>query len=99
MTAKLGKIRDSVIELSNITGQPAISLPIYCTQEGLPVGVQVMAAKGPEEVKDSLISELKEIQKYVADNAYEWYSTHEFEDTPQVVTLMREVVIAHFERS
>ena len=45
------------------------------------------------------IEELKEIQKYVADKAYEWYSTHEFEDTPQVVTLMREVVMAHFERS
>lgn len=78
MTAKLGKIRDSVIELSNITGNITVI---------------------PEEVKDSLISELKEIQKYVANNAYEWYSTHEFEDTPQVVTLMREVVIAHFERS
>lgn len=78
MTAKLGKIRDSVIELSNITGNITVI---------------------PEEVKDSLISELKEIQKYVADNAYEWYSTHEFEDTPQVVTLMREVVMTHFERS
>ena len=37
-------------QLANITGQPAISLPIYCTQEGLPVGVQVMAAKGREDL-------------------------------------------------
>lgn len=78
MTAKLGKIRDSVVELSNMTGNITVI---------------------PGEVKDSLISELKEIQKYVADKAYEWYSTHEFEDTSQVVTLMREVVMAHFERS
>ena len=37
-------------QLANITGQPAISLPIYCTQEGLPIGVQVMAAKGREDL-------------------------------------------------
>ena len=37
-------------QLANITGQPAISLPIYCTQEGLPVGVQLMAAKGREDL-------------------------------------------------
>ena len=35
---------------TNITRQPAISLPNDCTQEGLPVGVQLMAAKGREDL-------------------------------------------------
>ena len=31
-------------QLANLTGQPAISLPVHVTAEGLPIGVQVMAA-------------------------------------------------------
>lgn len=33
-------------QLANLTGQPAISLPVHLTPEGLPIGVQVMANKG-----------------------------------------------------
>lgn len=35
-------------QLANLTGQPAISLPLYVTDNGLPIGVQVMAGKGGE---------------------------------------------------
>jgi amidase len=34
----------------NITGQPAISLPLHWTPEGLPVGVQLVAAMGREDL-------------------------------------------------
>jgi amidase len=34
----------------NVTGQPAISLPLYWTDDGLPVGVQLVAAYGREDV-------------------------------------------------
>lgn len=37
-------------QLANITGQPAISLPIYQTVQGLPIGIQLMAAKGREDL-------------------------------------------------
>jgi len=34
----------------NVTGQPAISLPLHWTAEGLPIGVQLVAAHGREDV-------------------------------------------------
>jgi amidase len=34
----------------NVTGQPAISLPLHWTEEGLPIGVQLVAAYGREDV-------------------------------------------------
>uniref|UniRef100_UPI003F691A39 amidase n=1 Tax=Streptococcus pluranimalium TaxID=82348 RepID=UPI003F691A39 len=35
---------------ANLTGQPSISLPIYSTEDGLSIGVQVTAAKGREDL-------------------------------------------------
>jgi amidase len=34
----------------NVTGQPAVSLPLHWTEDGLPVGVQLVAAFGREDV-------------------------------------------------
>jgi amidase len=34
----------------NVTGQPAVSLPLYRNGEGLPIGVQLVAAPGREDV-------------------------------------------------
>lgn len=35
-------------QLANLTGQPAISVPLHITKNGLPLGVQIMARKGEE---------------------------------------------------
>lgn len=35
-------------QLANLTGQPAMSVPIHITDNGLPIGVQAMAQKGNE---------------------------------------------------
>lgn len=35
-------------QLANLTGQPAASLPVYLSDERLPLGVQFMASKGEE---------------------------------------------------
>lgn len=36
-------------QLANLTGQPAMSMPVHVSKEGLPLGVQMMAAKGEED--------------------------------------------------
>lgn len=35
-------------QLANLTGQPAMSLPVHLSERGLPLGAQVMAPKGQE---------------------------------------------------
>ena len=44
----------------NITGQPAISLPLYWNEAGLPVGVQLVAAYGREDVLIRIAAQLEE---------------------------------------
>ncbi len=43
----------------NATGQPAISLPLHWTEEGLPVGVQLVAGLGREDKLLTLAAELE----------------------------------------
>lgn len=35
-------------QLANLTGQPAMSMPVHLSEQGLPLGVQVVASKGEE---------------------------------------------------
>jgi amidase len=44
----------------NMTGQPAISLPLHWTPGGLPVGVQLVAAFGREDILIQVASQLEQ---------------------------------------
>jgi amidase len=44
----------------NMTGQPAITLPLHWTPEGLPVGVQLVAAYGREDILIRVASQLEQ---------------------------------------
>ena len=44
----------------NMTGQPAVSLPLHWTPGGLPVGVQLVAAYGREDMLVRVASQLEQ---------------------------------------
>lgn len=44
----------------NLTGQPAISLPLYKTEEGLPIGTQIWTKKGAEVLLLQIAKQLEE---------------------------------------
>jgi amidase len=48
----------------NLTGQPAISLPMHWTPNGLPIGVQLVAAYGREDILIRVASQLEQAQPW-----------------------------------
>ena len=49
----------------NITGQPAISLPLHWTDQGLPIGVQLVAGFGHEDLLIRVASQMEQAQPWV----------------------------------
>jgi amidase len=52
----------------NMTGQPAVSVPMHWTPDGLPVGVQLVAAYGREDLLVQVASQLEQ--------AAPWHERH-----------------------
>jgi amidase len=48
----------------NVTGQPAISLPVHWSDDGLPIGVQLAAPYGREDVLLRVAAQLEEAQPW-----------------------------------
>ncbi len=53
----------------NLTGQPAISLPLHRTPDGLPVGVQLVAAYGREDVLLRVAAQVEDEVRWADDRA------------------------------
>jgi amidase len=48
----------------NVSGQPAISLPLHCNGAGLPIGVQLVAAYGREDLLIQVAAQLERAQPW-----------------------------------
>jgi amidase len=57
--ARQNLTRTPFTQLANLTGQPAMSLPMHVTDDGLPCGVQCIAARGREDLLLQIAGELE----------------------------------------
>ncbi|RIW35091.1 amidase [Bacillus salacetis] len=57
--------RTPFTQLANLSGQPAISLPLHLTEDNLPCGVQVMAARGREDLLFRLAGDLEKSSLWI----------------------------------
>ncbi|HEY7874812.1 MAG TPA: amidase [Actinomycetota bacterium] len=62
-TMRSGQIVPFVAPL-NISGQPGVSLPLYWSDDELPIGVQLVAAYGREDLLIRVASQLEEAQPW-----------------------------------
>ena len=62
--------RDAVLpyvtftQMFNMSGQPAASLPLYWNDQGLPIGVQIAAAFGREDLLIRLASQFEQARPW-----------------------------------
>lgn len=63
--AKTSLMRTPFTQLANLTGQPAMSVPLHETPEGLPIGVQFIAGKGREDLLIQLAGVLEETGNWI----------------------------------
>lgn len=59
-----GKVISAMARPFNVTGQPAISVPLALSKSGLPIGVQIVAAEGREDLLLQVAAQLEEQLKW-----------------------------------
>lgn len=61
-------------QLANLTGQPAMSIPVHLTSAALPVGVQVMSSKGREDLLLQVAAQLESSELWVGMKGNPYFS-------------------------
>jgi amidase len=86
-------VRFSVlVRIWNVTGQPAISLPLHQTVDGVPVGVQLVAPPGREDLLLALATQLEEAVRWTPTAPVSMHTVTAAESAQTLAVVERSVV-------
>lgn len=63
-------------QLANLTGQPAVSIPVHLTNERMPIGVQIMAPKGEEHKLLQLAYQIEQTDLWIGMKESQLFDTN-----------------------
>ncbi len=98
--AKLDELKNMLSQIMSIVEEmnrtPELNIAVEGLFNAISAALEINMQVLPDAIKGSIESGLLMVKHEVGEKAFEYFTFHEFEPTPEIIPLMREVVACHY---